>query len=69
MTIVNKNPDMVEFEKLSCGTVFKDEHANYCMKTVFNDNANIVYLSDGDLGYMEGYEKVERVRCELVVSN
>jgi hypothetical protein len=69
MNIVNKNPDMVLFEKLSCGSVFRDKHSNICMKTELNENTNMVYLTDGSLDYLDDTEKVERVRCELLVEN
>ena len=36
---------------------------------VASDVANVVYLSDGMLDYMDDSEKVTRVRCELVVEN
>ena len=70
MNIVNKNPDMVVFEKLSCGSVFRDKHSNICMKIEEAiDGKNMVYLCDGSLDYADDKEKVERVRCELVVEN
>lgn len=69
MNIVNKKPDMVPFEKISCGEVFKDEHSNYCMKTMFSGNANMVYLSNGDVGLAESDELFERVHAELVILN
>lgn len=68
MTIVNKAENKVEFGKIDYGSVFKDSHSNYGMK-VASDVANVVYLSDGMLDYMDDSEKVTRVRCELVVEN
>ena len=70
MNIVNKRPNVVIFEKLSCGEVFRDKHSNICMKTEeVIDGKNMVYLSDGSLNYIDSDEKVEKVRCELVVEN
>ena len=69
MDIVNKNLDMVVFEKLSCGEVFRDKHSNICMKTESHGNANMVYLYDGSFDYLEENERVERVRCQLVIEN
>lgn len=70
MTIVNKSPNMIIFEKLSCGEVFRDKHSNICMKIEeVVDGRNMVYLCDGSLDCIEIDEKVERVRCELVVDN
>lgn len=69
MNIVNKSPNMVEFIKLSCGSVFKDQNSNYCMKLEYYSDVNMVYLTDGTLGFIEDSERVEKVRCELVVEN
>ena len=69
MNIVNKSPNMVMFEKLSCGDVFKDKHSNICMKTEGCPDGNMVYLCDGSFNFIDDDEKVERVRCELVVEN
>ncbi len=69
MNIVNKKSNMVPFEKISCGEVFKDEYSNYCMKIELDGDANMVYLSDGALGSADDKEMFERVHCELVVSN
>ena len=69
MNIVNKKPNMVLFKNLSYGEVFKDNHSNYCMKVGFDNDANMVYLSDGALGSADDEEMYERVKCELVVSN
>lgn len=68
MTIVNKTENKVEFGKIDYGSVFRDAYSNYAMK-VSSDIANVVYLSDGMLDYMDDSEKVIRVRCELVVEN
>ena len=47
MIIVNKSPNMVEFEKLSCGEVFRDKYSNICMKIEeVVSGQNMVYLSD-----------------------
>lgn len=68
MNIVNKKPDMVEFGSLSSGSVFKDKHANYCMKTEkYSSSVNMIYLSDGVLDHIEDCDMVERIRCQLVV--
>ena len=68
MIITNKSPKMKEFKNLSCGEVFRDKHSNICMKieeTV--SGQNMVYVCDGSLSYIEDDERVEIVRCELVV--
>ena len=70
MNIVNKSPNIVIFDKLSWGEVFRDKHSNICMKIEeCVDGRNMVYLCDGSLGYIEIDDKVEKVRCELVVEN
>lgn len=70
MVITNKSPNMVEFKNLSCGVVFRDKHSNICMKIEEGvDGHNMVYLCDGSIGYVDEDEKVERVRCELVIEN
>lgn len=70
MKITNKSPNMIVFDKLSCGEVFKDEHSNICMKIEETVNGcNMVYLSNGSLDCIEIDKKVERVRCELVIDN
>lgn len=70
MVITHKSPNMVEFYKLSCGTVFRDKHSNLCMKIEESDfGGNMVYLCDGSVDYIDGDEKVEKVRCELVIEN
>ncbi len=69
MVITNKSPNMVEFYKLSCGEVFRDKHSNICMKIGENNDTNMVYLVDGSLYYIDGEDKVEKIRCELVVEN
>lgn len=69
MNIVNKKPNMVSFKNLSCGEVFKDGHSNYCMKIEPDNDANMVYLSDGALGMADDEDIFERIKCELVVSN
>ena len=70
MNIVNKSPNMVMFEKLSCGEVFRDKHSNICMKIEeVVSGQNMVYLCDGSLNYIDSDEKVEKVCCELVVDN
>ena len=69
MNIVNKSPNVVTFEKLSCGEVFRDKHSNICMKTEDFPDGNMVHLCDGSLYFIDYDEKVERVRCELVVEN
>jgi hypothetical protein len=69
MVITNKSPNMVEFYKLSCGTVFRDKHSNICMKIEENNDTNMVYLVDGSLYYIDGEDKVEKIRCELVIEN
>ena len=60
---------MVEFYKLSCGVVFRDKHSNICMKIEDDGNSNMIYLCDGSRGYIYGEDKVEKVRCELVIEN
>lgn len=70
MNIVNKSPNIVIFEKLSWGEVFRDKHSNICMKIEeCVDGRNMVYLCDGSLDCIDNDENVERVRCELVVEN
>lgn len=70
MTIVNKGPNMVMFEELSCGEVFRDKNSNICMKIEeVVSGQNMVYLCDGSLDYIDSNDKVEKVRCELVVEN
>lgn len=70
MIITNKSPNMVEFNKLSYGVVFKDKHSNICMKIAETiEGKNMVYLIDGLLDYADEDEKVEKVRCELVIEN
>lgn len=70
MNIVNKSPNMVIYEKLSCGEVFRDKHSNTCMKIKETiEGKNMVYLCDGSLSYIDNDEKVEKIRCELVVEN
>ena len=70
MTIVNKGPNMVMFEELSCGEVFRDKNSNICMKIEgVVSGHNIVYLCDGSLNYIDSNDKVEKVRCELVIEN
>lgn len=69
MVITHKSPNMVEFYKLSCGTVFRDKHSNLCMKIEENNDTNMVYLVDGSLYCIDNDEKVEKVRCELVIEN
>lgn len=69
MRIVSALSDIVEFEGLSCGSVFKDERSNICMKIKHHADRNVVYLRDGSLGYLDGKIKVEKVRCELVLYN
>lgn len=68
MTIVKKS-NMVSFDHISCGEVFKDERSNYCMKIECDDDKNLVCLSDGVLGYADDNEMFERVTCHLAVSN
>lgn len=70
MVITNKSPNVKEFKNLSCGDVFRDEHSNICMKIEETANGeNMVYVCDGSLGYIYDNDKVEKVRCELVVEN
>lgn len=69
MLITNKSPNMVEFYKLCCGEVFRDKHSNICMKIEENNDTNMVYLVDGSLYYIDGEDKVEKIRCELVIEN
>ena len=70
MKIVNKNPDMVVFKKLSCGEVFRDKHSSICMKIEeVVSGQNMVYLYDGSINYIDSDEEIERVHCELVVEN
>ena len=70
MNIVNKSPNMVMFEKLSCGEVFRDKHSNICMKIEeVVSGQNMACLCDGSLNYIDNDEKVEKVRCDLVVEN
>lgn len=70
MNIVNKSPNIVTYEKLSFGEVFRDKHSNICMKIEqCVDGKNMVYLCDGNLDYIDNEEKVEKVSCELVVEN
>ena len=69
MMITNKSPNMIEFERLSCGVVFRDKHSNICMKIEGSPNGNMVYLVDGSVNFIDDDEKVEKVRCELVVEN
>lgn len=69
MLITNKSPNMVEFYKLSCGVVFRDKHSNICMTIEDDGNSNMIYLVDGSRGYIDGEDKVENVRCELVIEN
>ena len=68
MKISNKFSNMVEFGKLPFGNVFK-HISSYCMKVEYNNEANMVYLSDGSLGWLSDSEQVEVVHCELVVEN
>ena len=70
MLISNKSPNMVEFKELSCGVVFRVKHSNICMKIEENIRGdNMVYLVDGSISSIDGDERVEKVRCELVVEN
>lgn len=69
MIIETINKDMVEFKSLSDGIVFKDEHSNYCMKIEYNNGVNMTYLTDGQLGFVDDFKKVEKVRCKLVIDN
>lgn len=69
MIISYKSPNLTEFEKLSCGVVFRDRHSNICMKIEYKGDANMVYLCDGSLNYIDEEEKVEKVHCELVIEN
>ena len=70
MEIVNKNKEVVEFEKLSTGEVFRDLNSNICMKTdEYDCNVNAVRLVDGSFYYHYSQEKVERVHCKLIIEN
>lgn len=74
MIITHKKSDMIPFEKLSCGCVFKDKHSNICMKIDYVEcnggfEYNMVYLCDGSLSYIEDEENVEKVRHELVIDS
>ena len=70
MIIVTKKPNMVMFENLHCGDVFRDEHSNICIKIEeCVDGRNMVYLCDGVRDFMDYNKKVEKVRCELVIDN
>lgn len=69
MNIVNKKPNMRTFGNVTCGTVFKDEHSNICMKIEYHDNVNVVYLCDGSLAYIDDLDKVEIVGHELVIES
>lgn len=71
MIIIHKNQkNMVEFQTLACGDVFRDSNSNTCMKigeTI--DGRNMVYLCDGGLDIIDDDEMVEKIRCELVVED
>ena len=73
MIITHKKSDMIPFEKLSCGCVFRDKHSNVCMKIEYVEDGvstyNMVYLCDGSLDYIEDGESVEKVRHELIIDS
>lgn len=68
MTIVNKSPNKILFETVSCGEVFKDKYCNVCMKIETTDcGINTVRLSDGSADYTSNDDEVERIKCQLVI--
>lgn len=73
MVITHKKSDMIPFEKLSDGCVFKDKHSNICMKIEYIESDefayNMVYLCDGSIGYICDNEEVEKLRHELVIDS
>ena len=71
MIIIHKNQkNMVEFQTLACGDVFRDSNSNTCMKIEETiGGRNMVYLFNGELGVIDDDAKVEKIRCELVVTD
>ena len=70
MTIIVKNPELIEFGELRHGDIFKittELMEAYCMKLINVDEPNVVYLHNGDLGYIDSKQKVEKVKHHLVV--
>ena len=63
-----KEKNLIKFEKLACGEVFKDKgENNYCVKTEESAHSNVVHLLDGRLSWVDDKDFVERVDCELVI--
>ena len=68
MLIVHESGEMVKFTELGKGEVFM-YNDSYCMKISAAEKFNMVYLANGEVGFMYSQTEVERVNCELVVKS